>query len=137
MNRADFQRLAMTRLDEAGALLAAGKWAGAYYLAGYAVECALKASIAKQTRAYDFPDRTTVIDSYTHDLVKLVKVAGLEQQLQSDTQADLLFAVNWATVKDWSEQSRYDLASQAAAESLNEALQDRRHGVMRWLRRHW
>ena len=46
MNRADFQRLADVRIDEAGVLLAAGRWSGAYYLAGYAVECALKACIA-------------------------------------------------------------------------------------------
>jgi HEPN domain-containing protein len=30
-------------------LLEAGLYAGAYYLAGYAVECALKACIAKKT----------------------------------------------------------------------------------------
>jgi hypothetical protein len=38
MNRADFQRLADIRIDEAAALLAQQKWDGAYYLAGYAVE---------------------------------------------------------------------------------------------------
>ena len=47
MNRTDLQQPALTRLAEAKALLAAGFPAGAYYLAGYAVECALKACIAK------------------------------------------------------------------------------------------
>jgi len=42
MNRADFQQLADERISEAAVLLAASKFSGAYYLAGYAVECALK-----------------------------------------------------------------------------------------------
>ncbi len=43
MNRAELQRLAKDRLLDAKALFAARRWSGAYYLAGYAVECALKA----------------------------------------------------------------------------------------------
>ena len=37
MNRADFQRLANDRIADARALLAAKRWAAAYYLVGYAV----------------------------------------------------------------------------------------------------
>jgi len=43
MNRVDLQQLAELRLKESKALFAAGFPEGAYYLAGYAVECALKA----------------------------------------------------------------------------------------------
>jgi HEPN domain-containing protein len=68
MNRADFQQLSELRLREAQALLAAGLPDGAYYLAGYAVECALKACIAKRTREHDFADKKLVNDSHTHDL---------------------------------------------------------------------
>ena len=46
MNRSDFQQLADVRIDEAAVLFAQGKYDGAYYLAGYAVECGLKACIA-------------------------------------------------------------------------------------------
>jgi hypothetical protein len=45
MNRAELQQLAEDRRLDAEALLAAQRWAGAYYLAGYAVECGLKACI--------------------------------------------------------------------------------------------
>ncbi len=45
MDRADFQRLALDHIADAKALLAARRWGGAYYLAGYAVECGLKACI--------------------------------------------------------------------------------------------
>ena len=47
MNRLEFQQLAEVRVREAEALLAVGLWDGAYYLAGYAVECALKACILR------------------------------------------------------------------------------------------
>jgi hypothetical protein len=48
VNRAEFQKLADLRAREAGVLLAARCYDGAYYLAGYAVECALKACIVFQ-----------------------------------------------------------------------------------------
>ncbi len=56
MNRADLQQLGQMRIDEATLLLAHRHWSGAYYLAGYAVECALKACIAKRTQRHDFRD---------------------------------------------------------------------------------
>ena len=37
VSRTDFQQMADERLSEAKLLLDAGKWSGAYYLAGYAV----------------------------------------------------------------------------------------------------
>src|SRR5262249_10273775 len=56
MTRADLQQLSRLRRREARVLLDAGHSAGAYYLVGYAVECALKACIARSTRRYDFPE---------------------------------------------------------------------------------
>jgi len=53
--RKDFQRLAELRAKEAATLAKTGNQQGAYYLAGFAVECALKACIAKKTRRHDFP----------------------------------------------------------------------------------
>jgi len=82
MNRNDFQQLSELRLKEAKALLAAGFSEGAYYLAGYAVECALKACIARKTQEFDFPEKKRVNDSHTHDLGKLLVLAGLSEDLQ-------------------------------------------------------
>ena len=48
MYRSDFQKLAEDRIADAGALFEAHRYDAAYYLAGYAVECALKACIAKR-----------------------------------------------------------------------------------------
>ena len=80
MNRTDFQRLATLRIAEAQALLAAGFPAGAYYLAGYAVECAIKTCIAKNVQQYDFPDKDRVNQSYSHNLVQLLRAANLEDE---------------------------------------------------------
>ena len=77
VNRKDLQFLARKRLTEANALLAAGHPDRAYYLAGYAVECALKA-LPRGTQRYDFPDKKSVDASYTHTLNHLIKVANLE-----------------------------------------------------------
>ena len=63
MNRDDLQKLSEIRLKEAKVLLDQDLFDGAYYLLGYALECALKSCIAKQFRQYDFPDRKLVLDS--------------------------------------------------------------------------
>ena len=55
MDRRDLQALSRIRINEAKGLLSLGLHDGAYYLAGYAVECALKACIAKETKRHEFP----------------------------------------------------------------------------------
>jgi hypothetical protein len=47
------------------------------------------------------------------------------------------FAVNWAIVKDWTEESRYQLHTSASARGIYAAVTDKRHGVLRWLKHHW
>jgi HEPN domain-containing protein len=88
MNRFDFQQITELRLEESRALLAAGFSEGAYYLAGYAVECALKSCIAKRTREHDFPDKKLVNDSHTHDLTKLLQLAELKVNLEQAMQGN-------------------------------------------------
>jgi HEPN domain-containing protein len=87
MNRAALQRMSKTRVREASTLLRAGLYLGSYYLIGYAVECALKAYVAKQVRRYDFPDKKLANEAFTHDLEKLVRVAGLIPILERDMRA--------------------------------------------------
>ncbi len=125
------------RLVEADALLRGGHFSGAYYLSGYAVECGLKACIARATQRYSFPDRNIVNRSYTHNLAELVKVAELESDLLRLQQTNRQFALNWAVVKDWSEESRYRVLRQQQAIDLYTAIVQRRHGVMTWIRQHW
>ena len=45
---------------------------------------------------------------------------------------------NWLVVKDWSEESRYDIAvAEAVARGMYEAVTDHTNGVLRWLKKHW
>jgi len=70
------------RLQDARVLMRGGNVAGAYYLTGLAVECGVKACIAKNTKRHDFPPpQNTIRDIYTHDLAKLIKAAKLETAL--------------------------------------------------------
>ncbi|MEG4348974.1 HEPN domain-containing protein [Microcoleus sp. LAD1_D5] len=136
MNSQDLQNLALTRLEEVEVLLNNHKYSGAYYLSGYVIECALKACIAKQTQEFDFPDKKTVMDSYTHDLEKLVKVAKLDKELRSLLD-DPNFSVGWLEVRDWSEESRYQIHSQQKALDIYLAITDPTHGVLQWLQQHY
>jgi len=137
MDRKDLRALSRVRLSEARALLKAGLPDGAYYLAGYAVECALKACIAKETRRYEFPEKKRVDASYTHNLKELVRVAELRDELQAAVETDPLFRRYWRLVQLWSEQSRYGRHSPEGSQDLIEAISDRNHGVMKWVKHYW
>ena len=137
MNRRDLQILATVRLKEATVLLSSGWSDGAYYLAGYAVECALKACIAKGTQRHDFPERKKVEASHSHNLRELVRVAGLEEARVEHAGRHPEFLANWDVVQTWSEQSRYRRYSQEAAHGLLNAIEDRRHGVISWIKQRW
>jgi HEPN domain-containing protein len=133
VNRQDLQSLARTRLAEAKTLLRAGRSDGAYYLAGYAVECGLKACIAKATKRYDFPEKKSVESSYTHNLKDLVKAAKLDLTRLEEAKRDPIFRNYWDRVQEWSEQSRYGRFGSKTASSLLKAIGDQTHGVRAWI----
>lgn len=137
MNRNELQQLSKTRIREAKVLLDAGLHSGAYYLAGYAVECALKACIAKHTQKYDFPDKKIVEASHTHDLAKLVGLAKIKPLQEKVGGTNTTFQAYWDVAMAWSEQSRYRLSGQRDAEELINAITNKQHGVMPWLMGLW
>jgi HEPN domain-containing protein len=137
VDRRDLQALSRVRLKEAKALLRGGMPDGAYYLAGYAVECALKACIAKTTQRHEFPDKGRVNSSYTHSLSKLVELAGLEKVRLALADSHAEFSENWGIVKEWSEESRYLANDLETARTLVRAIEDRNHGIISWIRRYW
>lgn len=124
-------------MNEAKALLRVKHPDGAYYLAGYAVECALKACIAKATIRHDFPDKKKVDASHTHSLNELVKVANLKEALDQEANNDPLFRNNWDVVQSWSEQSRYRKYSLDVTKRMLNGVDDKQHGIMAWIKHHW
>ena len=139
MNRADFQKLAEMRLDDAKTLLDEGKWSAAYYLAGYAVECGLKACIIAELRRSDeFREKRFSEKCWSHDLEALLQLAGLESAHQGDVAADAIFGSFWGYVNRWSELSRYQHSTtEVDARTLYEAIAEPTHGVLQWIKKHW
>ncbi len=138
MNREDLQTLSDLRVKEAKVLLDQGYFDGAYYLLGYALECALKSCIARQFKQYDFPDKRLVLDSYTHELEKLLRVSGLKRKLDVELKDNPAMELNWGIAKDWSEQTRYQ-CGKGKIESLDlyNALTEEGTGILPWLKNWW
>jgi len=105
-------------------------------MTGLAVECALKACIAKNTNRHDFPPNPDLTRRvYSHDLVKLVGAAGLLAMLEAENRTNNSLKANWAVVKDWNVDSRY-VTKGLNAQDLYRAVAGK-GGVMQWLRQRW
>jgi hypothetical protein len=138
LNRDLLQRLSDLRVQEAKCLLGAELFDGAYYLVGYAVECALKACVTKQIQQYDFPDKKLTEEVYTHNLERLVKAAGLWQEWENARKADSDLSNNWAVVKDWSETHRYEAGTtESLARDMFSACASEKNGVLIWIKSQW
>lgn len=140
MNRLQWQQLAERWLVDAKVLLDAHSWSAGYYAAGYAVECGLKSCIlARVTSEAEviFDDRRFSEKCWTHNLLDLVRLAGLEAKKAADEAANKMFYRYWLVVKDWSEVSRYQTTRHSAAKKLYTAITNSPNGVMQWIRSHW
>ena len=145
-SQAEFQTLADKRLAEAKTLHSAGHYEAAFYLAGYAVECGLKAAICKTLRIDIFNQSSELHKPFkTHRLDNLIVLAGLSKQLAEDvaTDTDLSFAANsfvnapsgvdrW---QSWSEEVRYNVAA-CPSVRCNDFVNSVDRFLI-WLRIHW
>jgi HEPN domain-containing protein len=137
LTKADLEALAETRLQDAIFLLQTGRSSSAYYLAGYAVEFALKACIAKAFQPNAIPDKAFVIEIHTHTLERLLSTAGLLRPFSTDSKADPQLAAAWGIASKWKESSRYLVWDNISAGSLIQAIGDPQHGVFQWVKKHW
>jgi HEPN domain-containing protein len=137
VNRRELQQLANERIRDAKWLPAGRRWSAAYYLAGYAVEAALKACIAKLMKSEEFPDKAFAEKCWTHNLTQLIGLAKLKDDFDAALKVNADLSRNWEFVKDWSEASRYERIPKADAEKLFAAIMERKHGVLPWLQQRW
>ena len=137
LTKIDLQRLAQIRLEDAILLLKNNKASSAYYLAGYAVELALKACASKLFQNNSIPDKNLVNALYTHSLENLMASSGLLPELNAAIKNDPAFGANWGIVTKWKESSRYEFWDPIAATSLIQAIIDTDHGVFPWVKEHW
>ncbi|MGO9261262.1 MAG: HEPN domain-containing protein [Bryobacteraceae bacterium] len=136
MNRKEFQALAEKRLEDANVLFRNRRFDGAYYLAGYVVECALKACIAKKTKKHEFPPKRDFVSKvYTHSLNSLLEAAALPK-LSEELRNNKPLEAKWGVVKDWNEESRYKLYGRKKAKGLLDAVSTP-VGVLACLRKYW
>ncbi len=140
VNRLEWQQLAERWLVDAKVLLDAHRWSAAYYLAGYAAECALKACILKRLVAEAeviFEEKRFSERCWTHSTEELVKLAGLEAARAADVAANRTRANYWLTLRDWNEQRRYESVTHHTAKRLYRAITDNVNGVMQWIKAQW
>lgn len=102
----DLEAIAQARLEDARALSAAGRYDGAVYVCGYAVEVALKAKICRILNWQEFPQTSGEFQAYrsfqTHELDVLLRLSGQETRIKQQ-HFDL-----WNVVAVWRAESRYN-----------------------------
>jgi len=138
-NRPEFQALALRKVADAKALIESGQWAAAYDACGYAIECALKASICRRKmKGGLFPDKKFSQSVFTHDLEELTRLADLVTERQHWTVKHPAFGHRWTVVARWNEQARYMVTvTESDARAIFTALTARKLGVLTWLKKYW
>lgn len=108
---AELDNIAQSRIDDAKALLTAGRFDGAIYLCGYAVEVALKARICRTLNWQEFPSTGGEFHAYssfkTHELDVLLRLSGQETRIKREHFAP------WNVVAVWRVESRYNVVGTA------------------------
>ncbi len=118
----DLESISAARLADVKALLSAGRFNGAVYLCGYAVEVALKARICRTLNWTGFPSSNAEFQNLTsfrtHDLDVLLRLSGLEASIRQRHFSD------WNRLASWKVETRYNVigtASQADTETMIDA----------------
>jgi hypothetical protein len=104
---AELDNIARARIEDARVLLAAGRFDGATYLCGHAIEIALKARICRVLNWPEFPSTSGEFQPYrsfqTHELDVLLRLSGQEARIRRD-HFDF-----WNPVAAWRVESRYNV----------------------------
>ena len=140
MKKTELQQLADDRIADAQVLLGAQRWFAAYYLAGYATECALKACVltyVEKNSDVIFRERKYSENCWTHKVDTLLELADLKTLRDQDSAVNPAFVPNWQTAKDWNPESRYRQITELEARKLFDAITDSNHGVLQWIKAHW
>jgi len=132
-----FKKLSQKRIREALILLSGRQYSGAYYLAGYSIELALKACYCKNIPEKSFPPKKDIHTKlYSHDLNGLLDVSGIKSKFEAIIHGNGDIGSNWSVVKDWNEQSRYSVILKDEAKSLVEAISGK-NGILNILKKLW
>ncbi|ESY68641.1 hypothetical protein LB577_06665 [Mesorhizobium sp. B283B1A] len=137
LERNTLQAIAGAKLRDAELLFQNQRYSNAYYLFGYAAEIAIKSRISRLFQPDTIPDKKFVQDVYSHDLNRLIALAGLFSDLTQSRTASPIFDGHWSAVSDWNEASRYDMIDVFEATAMRNAMVDEEQGIFRWLQERW
>lgn len=138
MTRGETPKAGSGAIARRGASLQRPEYSGAYHFAGLAVECAIKACIAKQTKRFEFPNKPLADAAWRHNFPDLIKAAKLQGALEQKRQQNPAFDQNWSTIGKWQIDSRYDLSTtRRAASELIASTNQQPDGVLPWLQVYW
>jgi HEPN domain-containing protein len=105
ISRTDLRRLARARLADSEVLFTKGRYDGAVYLSGYAIEVALKARICRTLKWSEFPSSKKEFEPYrslrTHDLDVLLRLSGIENRIKTKNLTE------WSIIATWDPEVRY------------------------------
>ena len=146
---AEIKLLAYERLSEAEILCNAGKYDGAFYLAGYSIELMLKAKVCAQLGVDNLFDEGCKFSGInevrravkTHDITALFIFSGLREKFENAknlssvlerTNARLFLASGHSL---WSEQIRYQSVGSQNSDNVQAliALLNHEEGLLKWI----
>ena len=140
MKKNELKQLADDRIADVQVLLDSKGWSAAYYLAGYATECALKAcvlSYVEKNSDVIFREKKYSENCWTHKIDTLLELADLMTLRDQESASNPAFLLNWQTAKDWNPETRYRQVLEPEARKLFEAITDSNHGVLQWIKARW
>jgi hypothetical protein len=121
---AELRKIARGRLMDAEALFRAGRYDGAIYLCGYAVEIALKARICRTLKWLGYPATRKQFEGYqsfrTHDLDILLHLSGTESKIKTN------YFAEWSIVATWDSTVRYRPIGSATAQDVDDMIKSAR-----------
>lgn len=122
ISRTDLQKMARAKLEDAETLLQAGRYDGAVYICGYAIELALKARICLVLNWNDYPATNAEFRQYqsfkTHDLKILLRLSGTEAIMTSKYRGE------WSTVSVWTPELRYQAVGSTSFQTASSMITD-------------
>jgi len=117
----ELRRIAGARLRDAEVLLAAGRYDGAIYLCGYAIETALKARTCRTLKWPGYPDTRREFEGFqsfrTHDFGALVRLSGIENKIKAN------YFDAWNTVINWDPNVRHSAIGSTSSQEAAEMIQ--------------
>ena len=104
---------------------------------GYVAEFGLKACVCKELCVEDYPSDKKY---YTHNLEKLINLAGLRDEFEEKRRESIEFFTNWSLVSEWSVELRYEPVgsnTKKYARDILKAMADKKEGVYSWIKTKW